>query len=259
MLANERRSLIAEIVKTQSAVTTAELMEKFSVSFETIRKDLMVLEKSGELTRVHGGAVKKATSGQWYNLPKRIVANKKEKMELSSLAMRIIDEGDTIAVDAGSTALEFAEELKMNFSSLTIVTHSLDVFNKINGHKNFNVILCGGYFLSEENSFYGALTIKMLDDIHVNKVFIFPSAVSIKNGICDYNQLLFEIQKKLITIGDKVFVLADSSKFEKTALLKISHLNEGFIYISDSSLPAKIKEIYKNNNISIITQMNEIR
>jgi DeoR/GlpR family transcriptional regulator of sugar metabolism len=258
MLASERRALIADMVKSQSAVTTAELMGKFNVSFETVRKDLMVLEKNGELERVHGGAVKRATAGRWYKLPERIEANKKEKMELSRLAMRLIIERDTIAVDAGSTAFEFADELKKNFSSLTIVTHSLGVFNKLIGHRNFNVILCGGYYLSEENSFYGAFTIKMLDDIHVNKVFVFPSAISIKKGISDYNPILCEIQKKLITIGDKVIILADSSKYEKTALIKVCSLSEKFIYISDSSLPSKIKEIYMNNNIKIITESEEI-
>jgi DeoR/GlpR family transcriptional regulator of sugar metabolism len=247
------------MVHTQSAVTTTELIEKFGVSIETIRKDLILLEKSNELDRVHGGAVIKATAGHWLDLSKRINANKSEKAELSSLAMELLNEGDTIAVDSGSTALEFSEMLKERFNSLTIVTHSMDVFNKIHSHKDFNVILCGGYFLSDENAFYGAFTIKMLEDIHVGKVFILPSAVSIKNGICDYQPLLFEIQKKLITVGDEIIVMADSSKYEKNALLKICSINEKYVYISDSALPEKIKEIYRNNNINIITNKDEIR
>ena len=258
MLASERRLMIAQMVKTQSAVTTTELIKKFGVSIETIRKDLMLLEKQNELDRVHGGAIVKATAGHWLDLSVRASTNTKEKAELSSIAAEMIAEGDTIAVDAGSTAIEFAEELKRRFCSLTVVTHSLDVFERIQGHKNFNILLCGGYFLQEENAFYGAFTLKMLNDIHVNKVFLFPSAVSLKSGICDYQPLLYEIQKKLITIGDQVIILADSSKYEKSALLKLSDTNEKFIYISDSALPEKIKQVYQNNSIQIITQKEEI-
>lgn len=258
MLANERRLIILEMIKSQSAVTTAELTERFDVSIETIRKDLMFLEKNNQLNRVHGGAVIKAASGHWLDLQRRINDNKEAKRELSRLATELINEGDTIAVDAGSTALEFAQELKERFKTLTVVTHSLDVFNRINGFKNFTVILCGGYFLSEENAFYGAFTIKMLDDIHVGKAFIFPSAVSIKHGVCDYNPLLYDVQKKLLTVADQIIVLADSSKFEKNALLKVCDIDQKHIYVSDSALPAKIKEIYKSNNINIITAKEDM-
>lgn len=254
MIADIRREEICNLLKSHSAVSTTMLAERFGVSIETIRKDLLFLEKEFRLVRVHGGAVANSTSKPYQNLSKRMNDMRTEKFEISSIASSYVKNGDVIAIDTGSTAIEFINVLKDRFDSLTIITHSMDVFQRACNHKNFNIILCGGYYLREENSFYGSIAKDMLDNIHVEKAFIFPYALSLKNGICDLNPQLSEIQKKLISISDSVIVLADSSKYEKSALLKVSDMNPRYIYISDSKLPKEIKEVYKDNEINIITK-----
>ena len=258
MLANTRRNKICKLLKEQSAVTTAALAKKFDVSIETIRKDLLSLERENELVRVHGGAVLKAAARPYWELSKRLDDKRSEKTEVSRLAAKFIKNGDAIAVDTGSTAIEFIETLMEQFDTLTIVTHSMDVFQKAHDFKNFNILLCGGYFLNHENSFYGTFAKDMLDNIHVSKVFIFPWAVSLSNGICDSQPQLAEMQKKLLTVGDKVIVLADSSKYEKSALIKVADMSPHYLYITDSQLPDEVKEVYKNNDITIITGEDEI-
>lgn len=259
MLVNARRNKICKLLQTQSAVTTAALAKKFDVSIETIRKDLLSLEKNNELVRVHGGAVLKASARPYWELSKRLDDKRPEKTEVSRLAANYIKNGDSIAIDTGSTAIEFIETLMERFDTLTIVTHSMDVFQKAHDFKNFNILLCGGYFLNHENSFYGTFAKDMLERIHVTKVFIFPWAVSLSNGICDSQPQLAEMQQKLLSVGDKVIVLADSSKYEKSALIKVADMNPGYIYIADSRLPDEVKEVYKNNNITIITGEEDIK
>lgn len=251
MLAQERKERIYAIIKKNGAVTTATLVNEFNVSLETIRRDLLDMEKLGQLVRVHGGAVAKSDMMPMLKLKERNTECKQQKMDLSQKAMQFINEGDIIGLDSGSTAAIFAEALKENFNSLTVVTNSTDVFNILSPHDGFSVILCGGYYMKNENAFYGSLTLDMIKNLHVSKLFICPSAISIECGICDYQDELCLIQKQFMSIADEIFVVADSSKFEKHALLKLCDMSDDYTYITDNDLPDELIELYRENNINI--------
>ena len=133
----------------------------------------------------------------------------------------------------------------MKFSKLTVVTHSIDVFNIL--CDSFSVILCGGYYLPNEKAFYGSLTLSMLKNLHMQKAFIFPSAVSFEFGICDYQKDLYQIQKQLIKSSDEIFILADSSKFGKKALLKLDDMKTEYCYITDCNINSELEKIYKEH------------
>lgn len=253
MFAKERQDFIYEMILKNNAVTVANLVEKFAVSIETVRRDLLEMERAGLLTRVHGGAVAKTGMNGFSALATRNTEHSEQKKALSLKACEFINEGDIIAVDAGSTATFFAEALKQNFKKLTVITHSLDVFNILNPIDGFSVILCGGHFLKEENSFYGPLTVNMLSSLYAQKAFIFTSAVSLEHGICDFREEFYDPQKTLISCADEIYILADSSKFEKKALLKLSDMKNDYIYITDYDLPQELKELYKENDIKIYT------
>lgn len=254
MFAKERQDLIYKKVCENGAVTTADLVQTFDVSIETIRRDLLCMEKGRLLKRVHGGAVAIGEMRRVNSLDMRNEENSREKAELAEAAASLVNEGDIIGIDAGSTAISLANALKENFSKLTVITHSLDVFEILCKHEDFKVILCGGNFLKDENAFYGTLTLDTLSRLNMQKVFIFPSAISLKHGICDYQQDLLQVQKKLLECSDSAYILADSTKFEKQALLKLDETREEYIYITDSNLTEELRKIYKENNINIITR-----
>lgn len=251
MFANERRNSILKEIEQNGAVTTSGLVKKYDVSIETVRRDLAWLEVEGKLVRVHGGAVAKSDMKPFYDLPKRNREYADQKRELSLIASSFIKNGDIIGIDSGSTAIIFAEVIKDNFSDLTIVTHSSDVYEILKNNRNFEIILVGGHYLKGENAFYGELTLNMLRFLHMRKVFIFPTAVSMEYGICDYQKELYQIQKQLIKCSDEIFILADSSKFEKKALLKLSDTEKDFVYITDSDLNKRIKSLYEENGYII--------
>lgn len=251
MFAKERVEKICTMIEKKGAVTTSQLVKLFDVSIETVRRDLLEMEKCGLLTRVHGGAVKKGSMKPFHNLEKRNGEYSKEKKSLCKKAAEFIENGDSIFVDSGSTAILFAEAIRGIFSELTVVTHSLDVFNIISTDNGITPILCGGHIFKNENAFYGHLTLEMLDNMHFKKSFIFPTAVSIDGGICDYQKDLLRIQKKALEISDKVFILADSSKFEKNALLKLDAMNDNYTYITDSGLSDELVKLYKENGLTV--------
>lgn len=259
MIGNIRRKEICELLKKQSAVTTIALSKRFGVSIETVRKDLLKLEKEGMLERVHGGAVPRSGVKQAESFEKRLERHIDEKREISSISARLVNNGDVIAIDTGSTAIEFIEALKERLDKLTIVTHSRDVFEAACDYKDFEVILCGGFYLRGENSFYGNFALDMLDNIRVGKAVIFPNSLSLNKGIFDGVVNLAQMQKKLISCANEVIIVADSSKFEKTSLIKVADMSTQYTYVTDSRLPEEVKEIYKSNDINIITSEEEIQ
>ncbi len=253
MFAEERQNIIHEYIQKFGAITTTKLMDEFNVSIETVRRDLILMEKRGLLKRVHGGAVEISGMKQFSELKERNKEFLEEKRKLSLTGSKFVNEGDIIFVDEGSTAIIFSEVLKERFSNLTVITNSLDVFNILCYHKDFNVILCGGHFNKKENAFYGSLVLNTLDKIHVQKAFIFPSAVSIEFGICDYQEELCLVQQQILKHSDVVYVLADSSKFEKSALLKLDDMKNEYIYVTDDKLPIGIEKLYGESNITIFS------
>lgn len=252
MFASERQEKICEMLKEKGAVTTSELVRIFGVSDETIRRDLLDMERSSLIFRVHGGAISKGSMKPLHNLKTRNSEYTEEKRQLCKKALKYVAEGDIISVDTGSTAMIFAEALCNKFKKLTIVTHSVKVFEIVRELSDFEVILCGGNYLREEEAFFGELTRSTIEQLNTQKTFIFPSAVSMEFGLCEYMSELGQVQNQLIKSAEEVYVLADSSKFETKALYKVREMEKGFLYITDGKIKRELKSLYADNGIKII-------
>jgi len=248
MLAKERQTLIYQILQKNGAVTASTLVSSLDVSLETIRRDLLAMEKQGLLNRVHGGAVTSGNMQPIVSLKQRHQEHQQAKQELAQKVLPFIEEGDIIGLDSGSTAIAVAQALKTVFTKLTVVTYSSDVFDLLKGHADYRLILCGGHYLKNENAFYGPLALETLKHLHMQKAFIFPSSVSLEYGIGNTLQELHLMQQQLLHNADHVYILADSSKFEKHALLKISDMKQEYCYITDNALPVEFKKLYTENN-----------
>ena len=258
MLASQRQDQIHKLIKTQGAVTVASLMEHFGVSVETIRRDLLAMEKAGLLRRVHGGAVAVTEMMPNYPLERRNQEQSAQKDALARTAASLVQDGDYIAIGTGSTPMHFAQELKAKRHNLTVVTYSLDVFEILRDVPDFRLILVGGQFCPEENTFHGQLALDILDHLHVQKAFVFPSSVSLKHGIGGYHEILYSQQKKLLQCCDRAYILADSSKFERAALFKVAPMCPEYIYVTDPELPEALRQLYAENGITVITKEETI-
>ena len=253
MLANQRQEKILKMLRKNGAVTASNLVETFGVSLETVRRDLLELERRGQLSRVHGGAVVKSDMKPFYDLDRRNSEFGAQKENLAGRAVEFISEGDVIAVDGGSTAIPFTEMLKARFTRLTVITYSYDVFKRLCHHADFTVLLCAGDFDRAENTFYGPHALHTLHSFHAQKAFIFPSAVSLEHGIYDYMANIYAMQIGMINCADEIYILADSSKFEKTGLYKLADMEKSYTYITDGQIPPQLLELYRQNEITIYT------
>lgn len=254
MFAIERKEIILRLLNEKGHITITELIQRFNVSAETIRKDLINLESEQKLLRTHGGAVSMSKKKMLRPLSERMQSAVRQKSELAYVACGFIENGDVIAIDEGSTAVEFAKELVKRDLKITAVTHSLDVFNILSANEKIDLILCAGTYLKEENAFVGSFAEETAKKIYTNKAFIFPSAVCMEYGISIYQNEdgFLQMQKTYVKNTDKVFILADSEKFERRAFIKAFDMSEKYCYITDNELSDDIYDMYKQHKINII-------
>ena len=253
MLANRRHEIIMNLLRTEGAVTVAHLVEEFDVSLETVRRDLLLLENAGLLRRVHGGAVSLGEMKPYKPPQSRQQDFTQEKELLCQNAADLVCEGDYIAIGTGTTPVYFAQTLKKRFKKLTVVTYSYTVFDTLSDMPDYDLILLGGQYMTQEQCFSGQLTLDALQQLRVMKSFVFPSAISMEYGIFGYEQSLYPLQRQLLNCCDQAYILADSSKFERKALYKIADMRPEFIYVTDPQLPEELAQIYRDNGLQVIT------
>lgn len=251
MFATQRQGQIVALVNEKGAVRIGELTRLFSVSVETIRRDLMELEKQNCLRRVHGGAMRIPRNGEYPDRRERAERNRAGKAELVRNAAGLIRENDTIMVDCGSTAVAFAGMLAERFEKLTVITNALDVFEALRQKERYELYLCSGFFMGRENAFYGPWVLEALDRFHAGTAFVFPSAVSMQYGIMDYDRDLYAVQRKMMERSDRTVFCADSGKFEKSGLLKLADAGEGCAIVTDGALEDEIFQLYQENQICV--------
>lgn len=253
MLASKRHEIILGLLRADGAVTVSHLVEEFGVSLETVRRDLLMLEKAGMLRRVHGGAVSLGEMKPYKPFQSRHQDSTQEKEQLCQNAADLVCEGDYIAIGTGSTPVHFARTLKKRFKHLTVVTYSYSVFEVLSDMPEYELILLGGQYMAQEQCFCGQLTLEALQQLRVMKSFVFPSAISMEHGVFGYEQTLYPLQRQLLTCCDQAYILADSSKFERKALYKVADMRPEFIYVTDPQLPEELSQIYRDNGLTVIT------
>ena len=160
MLAEQRYQKIISLMQTDGSVKVADLKKKMGVSPETVRRDLENMESQGLIRRTRGGAFladKEDLSGertiQYQNFSARERENLENKVEIAEFAVRFIKEGQSIALDSGTTAYELARVIKRTFHSLTVVTNSIAILNELADAKGITLIATGGVYRPEEMAF----------------------------------------------------------------------------------------------------------
>lgn len=249
MLAKDRKKEILKILEKQGSIKTNELVKVFEVSLETIRRDFEALEKEGYVEKVYGGAVLK---NNVLNYSSREKKNISEKKEIAEIALNHIENGDTIALNASTTNLEIAKKIKEKKLKLTVLTNSLIIANELAEVKEVNLILAGGIYNQEEYAFLGEVTAKFFQNFSVDKAFVGVGGISLKKGITDYLIDEIIVERKIIEIAEKIYILADSTKIENNSLIKVAELSKEMKIVTDSKIDKKIIEKYSKNGIEIL-------
>ncbi|MBS4203376.1 DeoR/GlpR family DNA-binding transcription regulator [Lederbergia citrea] len=250
MLVAERHQKIIELVNERSSIRVTELSNIFSVTEETIRRDLEKLEKEQKLQRSHGGAVSVREQDSEIHFSERVITNVLEKKAIAVEAAKQVKSGDRIILDASTTAWYMAKELPN--LPLTVITNSIKVVMELSKKEKIEIISMGGRLSPRSLSYVGPLAEQSINMYHVNKVFLSCKGLDFNDGLSDSNELQAMLKKRMIERSDQVYLMVDSSKIGKRAFSQISPLSEVDFVITDKKLDHASCQLFKERNIPIV-------
>lgn len=214
---NERKDEIIRMISENRMVKAQDLAKTFQVSMETVRRDLAELEQSNVIRRVHGGAVLNLAYSMEPDFSYREINNFEEKLLIGKQAVSFVENGETIIIDIGTTALEFARFLKGK-KKVTVLTGSIKIAAELMDDPDIRVIVLGGFVRAGEGTISGYWAEDMIDKFQVDKVFMGVGALNARHGIMDYNIEESNLRRHYVEHAKEVIALADYSKFGISAL-----------------------------------------
>lgn len=241
----ERLRKIFEQLKLKKKVLVSDLSKEFGISKTTVRSDLIELESRGVLTRTHGGAILRSAelaSDKTFaedNLPlnARINTNHLEKNAIGELAATLINDGDTLMVDGGTTTSAFVDYLT-DKKNLTIITNSYILIPRLSALENSVVYLAGGLVYEKHSIMVGNETLEFLSQFKPNKLILGIDGISRKSGltVAD-NQMpaVVSIKKKMIELCAQTILVCDYSKIGRDCLMRVAPASNIDYLITDSN------------------------
>ena len=254
-LQEERRREIVKIVNQNGKASISEICEIFGVSEMTARRDLRDLDRDGMLRRVHGGAINRIGRSYEPAFQLRQADNAEEKIKIGKKAAEFVFDGDSIALDTGTTILELARALAQK-RNLTIVTSSVTIANEIIANfsllEDVRLILTGGIVRGGELSMVGDSAEYTYRNLHVDKAFIGIAGVSLQDGLTEYNLEDALTKQALINSAQQKIVLADSTKFGRTTFASVCSLSQIDRIITDANTSPEIIEALSQIGIDVV-------
>jgi DeoR family transcriptional regulator, fructose operon transcriptional repressor len=251
MLLKERQQKIVELINERKSVRVTELSKLFSVTEETIRRDLEKLEQEKLLTRSHGGAVSLKQNDDFeLPYPEREIMNVKEKKEIANEAVKQVVQGDKIILDASTTAWYMAKELPN--MPLTVLTNSIKVAMQLSMKREIRVISVGGILLPKSLSYVGPLAETALDSYYVDKAFISCKGLHFERGISEPDEQQARVKKKMMDISDRVYIMIDNSKFGVQAFSRVGGIELIDYLITDSNLDPETLKLIRDHALNLI-------
>lgn len=250
MLAEERREKILQMLKIQNTVTVNDLAKHFDLSKGSIRRDLNILEKRGLVVKTYGGAMlpKGTINDPPFVLQKKEMVE--EKIRIGKKAVSLVNAGDTLFIDTGTTALQVARHL--NVKKVTVLTNNLKVVPVLEKVDDIEVIVTGGYYLKSTETLLGPIAERTLKESRVNKAFIGATAIDVQKGMMTGSLEEAQLKKIIIESALEVIVVADSSKFEKQAFAFVAPNTSVDTFVVDNNIPDKYCKILEDKGVRVL-------
>lgn len=248
LLAEERRGRILEVLDSKGSVSVTELHRQLNVSRETIRRDITQLANENRLRKTHGGALSHASVEP--SLSERLSVNIDGKRRIAEMAAELIPDGCSLVIDSGSTTQCLADSLASH-RDLTVFTNDLQVAGKLYGRNGNRVYMIGGEVNVNEGSTFGADALSMLSNYFTDFAFLGVSAISQHAWLTDYSRGAAELRSAMIDQAKTSVLLADKSKFNVTASVKIKNADRATMMVTDVDPGEKITGLINKYGIEL--------
>jgi len=246
---NERFEKIKAILLKEKKIDVIDLSERLQVSEVTIRKDLTILEQQGFLLRRYGGAILAENPGKVVEYIKKVRVQEYEKSAIAKFAASMIEDGENLLIDAGSTAFALACELRGR--NLRIVTNNIAIAHELMNDSAITVELLGGTMRKASGALIGPWVLDTLDAVRVDKVFMGASGFDPKRGFSSENAVEAEVKRKMLSCGGEVIILADSTKFLRPAFANFAKSDEVDLVITDKKVPEPAASALKKAGVKV--------
>ena len=246
----DRRNQITDMINRQRTVKNAELMDRFNISIETVRRDLEYLEKQGILRRVYGGAVLNAPLGSEPEYASRSMTQQQEKLAIAEAAAKLVSPGDCIYLGVGTTVQAMAQSLR-TVGELTVFTNALRTAVELSETPDCTVILPGGQLRAKELTLSGFPAEDNFSHFNLDKAFIGIGGID-REGVTDFHVGEARIHRQLIRSARQSIVLADSGKLGMRAMTNVCSLKEIDIVVTDSNAPAALLRVLERAGVRVI-------
>ena len=254
MLSVTRREKILSTLQTKHSATVHELSKACKVSVVTIRQDLKRMAHDGLLTRTRGGAILTDRANRELNFSARDRLNADAKQRIGALAASLVNPGDSIILDASTTALYVARAImqRQDLHDLTIITNGIQTALELVHRQDITTILTGGILRLTSVSVVGAIGWEVLAKINANKGFFGTRGISIEAGLTDINMLEANLKKAMVERCQEVIAVADATKFGGMSLVSFAPIEKVTRIITDNSAPRATLEPLRARGIQIM-------
>jgi DeoR/GlpR family transcriptional regulator of sugar metabolism len=249
VLVEERRQKVLELVSERGFMALSELARALNASESTIRRDLDYWGQHGLVRRTHGGAIFQDDGQNLPALEDRQSREIEEKRLIARAAAARIQDGDAILLDGGTTTLEVARRLVGR--KLQIVTNSLPIAHLFANSRETDLVFLGGYVYPKTGVALGPLTVRMMEDIHVQQTILSVGGLTAK-GLFNSNLLLVETERQMMNCADEIVVVADHTKIGRQALAFLCELSAIDTLIVDAGLSAEQRQVIEQADVRLI-------
>ena len=230
MKPGQRQLKIIDLLHQQDKVSVPELVSLFGVSAETIRRDLSALSEQGKAQKTHGGACAPRIIGEG-SFQQRLRKHIAQKRQVAKTAAALIQPGDSLFIDTGSTTLAFAEQVSA-IDSLTVITNSCDIARIIAASKTAQVYLLGGTYHADNHQSIGPMAISQLKNFRARRAILTIGGIHPQAGVTDFSCEEALIAQTMIAQAEQTVVLADSSKLDLIAPFAVCSLAQVDYFVS---------------------------
>ena len=250
MNTQQRRAQIIETLEARGQVLVEALALEFGVSLVTIRKDLAELESRGLLHRTHGGASWAHRSLFNPSFREKAYLQQAEKQAIARATLELIEEGDSLILDAGSTTHALARAMKKRFRHLHIITNSVPIALELS-ETGWELLLLGGSMRHHSQALIGPATVRALEPYFADKAIVSATGATVAHGLTTPNDLEAQTKRAMIRAASQVIGIVDSSKLDRVTLASFAALTELSALVTDWNATPETLETLGNLNVII--------
>lgn len=253
MYAEERQQAIATQVDRRGRVSVNQLADEFAVTTETVRRDLSLLERSGLLRRVHGGAVPaNALSALETAVSDRDQAQTAEKDRIAQAAVDLLPgRGGSLILDAGTTTARVAALLPTD-ADLLVATNSVPIASRLAGSPGLELHLLPGRVRRATHAAVGSVTVEAIDALHVDVAFVGSNGITVRHGLSTPDHSEAAGKRAMVRAAERVVALADSSKLGVERTVRFAALADIDVLVTDRNAPRDTVRELRDHGLEVV-------